>query len=116
MVSPALATPLGATTVSFRVGVFVKTIAGAEVRVVVWVSGSVTFGPLGGVPVTVAVLAREPASISACVNVYTLFVAVQLALAPGARLASVHVSVGSNGSVTVMPVSVTFPVFWIEKV
>ncbi len=44
-----------------------------------------------------------------------MLVATQLAVAPGARLASVHVNVGSNGSVTVIAVRVTLPVFWIEK-
>ncbi len=50
-------------------GVLVKTMEGEDGSVVVLVSGSVTFGPVGGVPVTVAVLAREPALMSACVKV-----------------------------------------------
>ena len=74
-------------------------------------TGAVT--PAGGVPVAVAVLAIEPASISACVTVY---VAVQSTLAPGANAPGGHVATGAvpvpvNAvSVTAGSVMVTLPV------
>ena len=71
-----------------------------------------TTGPLGGVPVTRAVLRTVPESTSACVTVY---VAVPTTWAPGARVPAVPGQVRAIalrpacGSATATPVSVTFP-------
>ena len=54
-----------------------------------------------------AVLATEPVSMSAWV---TVWVAVQMVLAVGARLATGQASSGVCASVIVIPVSVTLPV------
>ena len=63
----------------------------------------------------VAVFAREPAVTSAAVIVYVLPVAVQLVVAPTARLATVHDSVGSSGSVTTTFDSASVPVLLTAK-
>src|SRR5688572_8987319 len=72
--------------------------------------------PFAGVPVAVAVLTTWPLSTSAWVAVYVAFVAVQLAVAPGATVAIVHTSVGSSGSLTDTLSIVTLPVLVTEKV
>ena len=66
MVSPASACP---SPPSFNVPVLVNSIEGTAVRVCVSLSGSVTSGPLGGVPVAVAVLVKLPESMSIWVRV-----------------------------------------------
>src|SRR2546428_528969 len=72
---------------------------------------SVTFAPLGGVPVPVAVFSTLPALTSAWV---TLWVPVQASAAPGASVAGVA-GVHDNGlmreSVTVTPVRLMLPLF-----
>jgi hypothetical protein len=71
----------------------------------------VGFGkPFGGVPVAVAVFLTVPASRLACVVTY---VAVQVVWALGARVEPWHVIPDRPGigSVTLIFVSVTFPVF-----
>ena len=64
---------------------------------------------LGAVPVTVAALVMLPAVISAAV---TVCMALQVALAPGASVygSPMQVTV-AFGSLTVIPVMVTLPVF-----
>lgn len=75
--------------------------------------------PVGEVPLPVAVFFRVPASISAWVMTW---LPVQLMLAPGSRslpLAGVQVSgweAGNIGSVTVTPLRVTLPVFFVATV
>src|SRR5438132_1350067 len=62
--------------------------------------------PAGPVPLPVAVLTTEPASRSDCARVYD---PLQLIDSPGAKVTGgggSHASAGSNGSVTVTPVSV----------
>ena len=81
----------------------------------VWTAGTVTVfdgtgvsaGPLGGVPVTAAVLTTDPASRSAWV---TVCVPVQVVDAPGASVVAVQVTPVVLGSVTVTAVRVTLPV------
>ena len=75
---------------------------------------SVTFGPVGGVPVAVAWFVTLPLLMFACVIVYVA-VKVELSLAPGARLAIGPPDTVANGSVIVTFVSVTFPVFVTVK-
>ena len=75
-----------------------------------------TFGPLGGVPVTVAVFSREPFFSSAFCTTY---VAVQTTFSPGARLRapSAHTGVDSAPAPVKAPSAmatsaiVTLPVF-----
>ena len=71
-------------------------------------SVSVTAGPLGGVPVAVAVLRIEPVSMSASVTVYE---AVQVVEIEGANVDTGHETTDrpGNGSVTPTDVSVTLP-------
>ena len=85
-------------------------IDGVRVAVTVAESVSVTAGPLGGVPDTVAVFAIEPAFMSANVTVY---VAVHVVVAAGFSVACGHETADKpgSGSVTAIPVSVTLPVF-----
>ena len=65
--------------------------------------------PAGEKPAPVAVFGTAPASRSAWV---TVWVAVQVAVAPGARSAGTQVGLASAfGSVTATPVTVTLPVF-----
>jgi hypothetical protein len=74
-------------------------------------TGAVT--PTGGTPVAVAVLATEPASMSACVTVY---VAVHSTLSPGATGPGGHVATGAipvplkSTSLMAGSVTVTSPV------
>ena len=72
-------------------------------------SVAVTAAPTGGVPVTVAVLVNDPASTSACVTVYD---AVQVVDAPGAKVATGHTTADrpGSGSATATDESVTLPV------
>src|SRR6266702_4457109 len=77
--------------------------------------GETTGGPVGGVPVAVAVSFTLPLSRSACVTTY---VAVHVSLAAGARVLDGHVGPVARApagavcaSVTAIPVNVTFPVF-----
>ena len=74
---------------------------------------SVTGGPRGGFPVAVAKLSTWPASISACVIMWTAVNAVELE-APTARVANEPVTVALI-SVTVMLVRVTLPVLVTTK-
>ncbi len=72
------------------------------------VSVALTAAPVGGVALTVALLATWPESTSACVTVY---VAVQLVEAPGASDVTGHVTVPTLASVTATAWRVTLPVF-----
>jgi hypothetical protein len=63
--------------------------------------------PLGGVPVTVAVFTKEPASRSACVTVCE---AVQVVETPGAKVVTGQLTAVVRGSETAMLVMVTLPV------
>ena len=85
-------------------------IDGVRVAVTVAESVSVTAGPLGGVPLAVAVLRIEPAFIFANVTVY---VAVQFIVPVGFNVVCGHETADKpgSGSVTAIPVSVTLPVF-----
>ena len=85
-------------------------IDGTDDAVTVAESVSVTAGPLGGVPDTVAVFMIEPASMSANVTVY---VAVQVVVAAGFRVDCGHETADKPGSGSVTPtlVNVTLPVF-----
>ena len=65
--SPSESTP--SPLVSASDPVLVRAIDGSAVRATFSVSASVTAGPVGGVPVAVAVLLTEPASTSAWVRV-----------------------------------------------
>ena len=87
-----------------------SVIAGVRGIVTVAAASSVTFEPFGATAFTLAVFAIEPASTSACVDVY---VAVQVVEAPGASELTGH-EIGDNptcGSVTTTDASVTLPVF-----
>jgi hypothetical protein len=81
-------------------------------------AGDVIAGPVGGLPVAVAVLRMEPASISAWVAAYT---AVHVIDDAGARAVAGHDTVGAGAaggvraSASEMPVSVTFPVLRTTK-
>ena len=86
---------------------------GFEASGVVTESVAVTGVPVGGWPVTVAVFATWPASTSDCDSVY---VAVQVVLAPGARVVTGQATLEIFGSATAMPVSVTLPVFVTRNV
>ena len=79
-----ITSPTALTLVGFAV--FVSIIDGVPVKVCVSSSESVTFGPLGGVPVAVAVFVNVPASMLTWVRVYVP-VKVVVSLAPGDRLA-----------------------------
>jgi hypothetical protein len=81
---------------------------GLAATIVVTVSDDITGVPVGGFPVTVAVFTTWPASTSAWVSVY---VAVQVVLAPGISVATGQETVKTFGSATAMLVSVTLPVF-----
>ena len=72
-----------------------------------------TVGPAGGVADAVAVLSRWPASTSAWVSVY---VAVQVVLAPGARSETGQLTGPVLASLTPIPVRVTLPVFATRNV
>ena len=67
-----------------------------------------TSDPIGGVPVAVAVLRIEPASMSACVTVYE---AVHVVESDGANVDTGHDTEDNpgNGSVTSTEVIVTLP-------
>ena len=85
----------------------------AVIGVFVVSGGEVTAGPVGGVPVTVALLFTSPASTSACVIVC---VPVHVVLAPGASVVTGHVAAASScASLTVTPVTVTLPVLVTTK-
>ena len=106
MVSPASG-PLPSTSVIpaaclSRVIVAVRVIGVSVVSVAV---GAVT--PAGGVPVAVAELATCPEFTSAWVSVY---VAVQVVVAPGASVVTGQDTAPTLASVTPTPVSVTLPV------
>ena len=92
------------------VGVLTSEIEGACTTGTVCASVSSTGAPAGGVPAAVAVLATDPASMSACATVY---VAVHVVEAPGASVVAGHETIDSpgNGSDTATDVSVTLPVF-----
>jgi hypothetical protein len=81
-----------------------------RVAVTVSPSVSVTAGPDGGVPETVAVFVIEPASRSACVTAY---VAVHVVDALGANVLAGQLIVlnPGNGSATPTEDNVTLPVF-----
>ena len=85
-------------------------INGVRVAVTVAESVSVTAGPLGGVPVAVAVLRIEPAFMFANVTVY---VAVHVVEIVGASVATGHDTADKpgSGSDTATELSVTLPVF-----
>src|SRR2546423_1126617 len=92
-------------------------IDGLRVMVTVSVSELVVglgVAPLGGEPLTVAVLLTEPESTSGCVTTCSALQVV-LSIAPGAKEAIVQLKDGRSGSLTVMFVSVTFPVFLTIK-
>ena len=80
--------------------------------------GDVTAGPVGGVPVAVAVLVTTPAFTSAWVTVY---VAVHVVVAPGASVVTGHEITGAVPvpvnvvSVTETAVRSTLPVFVTTK-
>ena len=84
-------------------------IDGVRVAVTVAESVSVTAGPLGGVPLAVAVLRIEPAFIFANVTVY---VAVHVVVPAGFNVDSGHETADKPGSGSATPilVSVTLPV------
>ena len=89
--------------------VFVTVSTGAPSSVVTFADAvPITSAPLGFLPVTVAVLLISPASTSPCVTTY---VAVAVAVSPGAMLvtSSVPISTPSSASATVRPFIVTFP-------
>ena len=73
-----------------------------------------TSGPLGGVPVAVAVFTIEPASMSATVTVYD---AVHVIETEGASVDTGQLMTErpGNGSVTPTVVNVTLPVFVTNK-
>ena len=76
--------------------------------------GEVTTGPVGGVPVAVALLFTSPASTSACVIVC---VPVQVVFWPGASVVTGHTAAASSwASFTTRPVIVTLPVFVTRNV
>ena len=85
------------------------------VSVFVWTAGTVMVfeltgviaGPVGGVPVIVAVLMTDPASRSIWVMVW---VPVQMVDAPGPNVVAVQVIPEVTASVTVTLVRVTLPV------
>ena len=85
-------------------------IDGNRVAVTVAVSVSVTAGPLGGVPLAVAVFTIEPAFMFANVTVYVAVHVVEIA---GANVDTGHDTADKpgNGSVTATEWSVTLPVF-----
>ncbi len=75
--------------------------------------GDVTAGPVGGVPVAVALLFTVPALISAWVIVC---VPVQVVLAPGASVVTGQMAAASRlASLIAIPVSVTLPVLVTRK-
>ncbi len=107
MVSPASTRPLALTSTGVA-AVLSRAIERWSVVGVVTVSGGeVTSGPVGGVPVTVAVLTTEPLFASAWVIVY---VAVQTRVWPGSSGVAGQVTTATSASSTVTPVSVTAPV------
>ena len=87
---------------------------GAEaIGVLVVSGGEVTDGPVGGVPVAVALLFTTPAFTSACVIVC---VPVQVVSSPGASVVTGHTAAASScASFTTMPVIVTLPVLVTRK-
>ncbi len=94
--------------------VFSRASAGPDVTVTVAVDAlDVTGGPVGGVPVAVAVFVTEPASMSACVTVY---VPVQVVDVCGASVVTGQVTTGgvpvpeNAVSVAAMPVRAVLPV------
>ena len=81
--------------------------------VLVLSGGDVTAGPVGGVPVAVAVLSATPASASGWVM---LCVPVQVVVAPGASVVVAQMAAASScGSLMTRPVSVTLPVLVTRK-
>jgi hypothetical protein len=96
--------------------VLTSWIDGAPVNTTVAGSVSVTGAPTGGVPLTVATFAIEPASTSACV---TRYVAVQSNVPPGASgTGTGHARADrfGNGSDTTTGSNVTLPVLVTRKV
>jgi hypothetical protein len=89
---------------------FTTWIAGPAIAVTVSLSVSVTAGPDGGVPETVAVFVIEPTSKSACVTTY---VAVHVVAAAGASELTGQLIALKPGSGSATPTgeSVTLPVF-----
>ncbi|MDT4934161.1 MAG: hypothetical protein QOK11_2053 [Pseudonocardiales bacterium] len=115
--SPAPMTPSSLTSTPCACFTSPNFLTGGIVTVLVD-GGEVTGGPVGGMPVPVAVLVIEPAFTSAWVTTY---VAVHVADAPGAREAIVAPPPGHDSgdnvpvpvnevSFTVTPVRVTLPV------
>ncbi len=90
-----------------------RVISGVAVIGAVTESVAVTADPVGGVPEAVAVLTTWPASTSACFSVY---VAVHVVEAPGARVVTGQVTVPTFASVTFTACRVTLPVFVTRKV
>ena len=89
---------------------FTTVIDGDWVDVTVAESVSVTAGPVGGVPVVVAVFTTEPAFMSDSVTVYD---AVHVVDTEGANVDTGHETADKPGSGSVTPtdVNVTLPVF-----
>ena len=100
-ISPAAVTAVGNAD-------FTIVIDGNCVAVTVSESESVTAGPVGGVPVAVAVFRIEPESMSATVTVYD---AVHVVDPEGANVDTGHDTTDrpGNGSVTATEVNVTLP-------
>ena len=71
-----------------------------------------TVALVGVLPLAVAVLTTDPASTSACVSVYVF---VQVVVAPGASELTGQLTVPTFGSVTPTLVSVTLPVFFTRN-
>jgi hypothetical protein len=93
--------------------VFVSETVGVCANGVVTELEDVTAAPVGGVPVAVAVLVTVPASTSSCVSVYVL---VQVVVAPGASVATGQLTGPTFGSETPTLVSVTLPEFCTPNV
>ena len=93
---------------------FTTSITGVWVAVTVADDVADTAGPVGGLPVTDAVLLTTPAFMSANV---TSLVAVHVVDAFGASVLTGHVTAvkPGSGSLTVMPVRVTLPTLVTAK-
>ena len=99
------------STFSVLSAVLVTLIDGAGSSVVtVQVAVSSKAVSLGAVPVAVAVFTILPASTSDCLTTY---VAVTVAVSPGAIvvLSRIFIAKSGSGSLTARPLTVTFPVF-----
>ena len=86
--------------------VFARAIFGLAGIVTVFVSLAVNAAPVGGFAVTPAVFTTEPLVTSACVSVY---VAVQVVLAPTAKVVTGQEIPVTLGSVTTMPDNDVWP-------